>query len=231
MPSTFPSEAHRSPILFNPITPESNHSESPILESPQSPHKRYETSDDQHDDDELEPPKKKSKAGRKPLYKTVQERRDRNRRAQLAFRARRSDYLARLEETCRSLEGIVTELQESNRQANDSLARERSRVRYLEKLLQTCFSHFPSQQQSVPTLYPTPGASISIPADDGGVMPSPVDQRGVSVSPLQQDLSLIALEQQFSSVCNMPNDIYNTNMMYPTQPLGMLPLPLFNFVS
>ena len=217
MPSSLSSDSLCSPTAFNPITPESNHGHSPestLIDSPQSPQKEYETPDNRAEDTESEPPKKKSKAGRKPLYKTAQERRDRNRRAQLAFRARRSDYLARLEETCRSLENVVVELQESNRTANDALIRERNRVKYLERLLQNSLTSF-NLQHSVPNLF----NASSIPADNGGVPPL-VEQQGVSAYPLLQDLSLITLDQQFPQ-SSVQHNMYNSYLSQTF--LGMLP--------
>jgi hypothetical protein len=169
-----------------PPTPESDSSD-----SPQSP------SASENVNHEIIPPKRK--AGRKPLYKTAQERRDRNRRAQLAFRARRSDYLTKLEETCRSLENVVIELQESNRTTNDALARERAKVRLLERMLQSQSTRLSSQGFL--------GSTIGIPIDPAS-----------SGQPVATH-SLIALEQFGISDSNM-------NILFPENPLGMLPLPL-----
>lgn len=95
-----------------------------------------------------------SKAGRKPIYTTDQERRDRNRRAQLAFRARRSDYLAKLEEKCRSLEDLVARLKESERAATEALSRERANVIRLEQMLRTRpVLHWPPDVVEVPDMF------------------------------------------------------------------------------
>jgi len=161
----------------------------------------------------------KRKAGRKPLYKTAQERRDRNRRAQLAFRARRSDYLARLEDTCRDLEGVVMEMQESNRVANDALNRERSKVKYLERLLQRS-SSVAMRQQANPMGFSSV-ASFSISANDPTAS---LGTQGVSDLLFSNDLSLISMEQQFSPISqstNIPDVMFAQNL------LGMLPLPIF----
>src|SRR5437762_10783408 len=72
--------------------------------------------------------KTSKKPGRKPIYKTTEGQRDRNRRAQLAFRNRKNDYVARLEKSCGQYEKAIWELQKSNRAAL-------ARIQYLEKLL------------------------------------------------------------------------------------------------
>lgn len=165
----------------------------------------------------------KRKAGRKPLYKTAQERRDRNRRAQLAFRARRSDYLARLEETCRSLQEVVVELQESNRMANDDLARERNKVKHLERLFRSLSAPNVASQSisGGSTIYPSSSA-ISIPTSDNTCSGA----QGVSSQLFPQEFSLITLEQQFSpsnsTILSPP--ALNAALINQNY-LGMLPLP------
>jgi hypothetical protein len=216
MPSSLPVDDSLRSLV--PPTPESEFSN-----SPQSPHSH----------DPCDPPPNRSeepksgvpqkrKAGRKPLYKTAQERRDRNRRAQLAFRARRSDYLAKLEETCRSYELIVAELQESNRAANDALARERNKVKYLERILSQNALLFSSPHQA-PT-FPSV-AAISLPAD-GNTSSAPAAQQGVSLLPFLQVHSLITLEQQISPITTPPPSIHD--FLYPENYLGMLPLPMID---
>jgi hypothetical protein len=220
MPSSSLSDQECSPHSLIPPTPESNHSNSPqtsVSNSPQSPFKVYESSPHRPDDSSPEIPQKR-KAGRKPLYKTAQERRDRNRRAQLAFRARRSDYLGRLEDTCRSLENVVMELQESNRATNDALARERNRVKNLERIIQG-IANFQAQQPVQPIF-------------SNDLISDPVEpiagQQGVSFLPFQPDLSLITLEQQYSS-SSVTSAMYN--LLFPDNFLGMLPIPLLTLVS
>ncbi|KAI9494597.1 hypothetical protein BDB00DRAFT_295775 [Zychaea mexicana] len=58
-----------------------------------------------------------SKGGRHRIF-TEEQRKDRNRLAQAAFRARRSEYTHTLEQTVVGLESIVKELQDSNRQTS-----------------------------------------------------------------------------------------------------------------
>lgn len=155
----------------------------------------------------------KRKAGRKPLYKTAQERRDRNRRAQLAFRARRSDYLTRLEETCRSLEGVVVELQESNRVANDALNRERSKVKYLERLLQRSSSL--TMRQHPPSMHFSSTEPFSVPVDDSAAS---MATHGVCYPSFPNDRSLTFLEQQFSPASQSTN---LSNALFPQNLLGL----------
>lgn len=164
----------------------------------------------------------KRKAGRKPLYKTAQERRDRNRRAQLAFRARRSDYLSRLEDTCRSLETVVLELQESNRAANDELAREKNKVRHLERMLRRLTTPN-SSHQTLPDgsrIYPS---AIGIPTDNNSS-----NIQVVRTQSFPQELSLITMEQQYSPTsANLSPQAMNA-LPFNQNYLGMLPLPIFD---
>jgi hypothetical protein len=207
MPSSIPI-INESPRSLIPPTPESDFST-----SPQSP--RF--SDPNHSAEIPPTTPQRRKAGRKPLYKTAQERRDRNRRAQLAFRARRSDYLSRLEETCRSLETVVMELQESNRAANDALARERSQVKYLQRILQ----NQPRINQQNTTLFPT-NSAIVVPAENN--IQAPPACQAVRSQLFPQVHSLITLEQQFSP--QTPQTPIN-NMVFTDYTLGMLPYPIF----
>ncbi|BFZ65496.1 hypothetical protein YB2330_006669 [Saitoella coloradoensis] len=69
-----------------------------------------------------QPIRKKSKAGRKPIYHTAEERRDRNRASQAAFRHRKNAYVANLERTVLQLAQIAEEYQREAKRANDQLA-------------------------------------------------------------------------------------------------------------
>jgi hypothetical protein len=177
-----------------------------------------------HDETPPNPPQKR-KAGRKPVYKTAQERRDRNRKAQLDFRARRSAYIARLEESYRSLEKVVVELQVSNRAANDALARasdalatERAKVKYLQRIMQSTSSPFSTPQQlRVPT-YATSTTAMSLSSEQCTAQAGHHGPQGVSFP----HHSLITLEQQIS-----PSTPTTLNQLFaPETFLGMLPLPL-----
>jgi hypothetical protein len=200
---------NESPRSLIPPTPETDFST-----SPQSP--RF--SNPNHSGEIPPTTPQRRKAGRKPLYKTAQERRDRNRRAQLAFRARRSDYLSRLEETCRSLETVVMELQESNRATNDALTRERSQVKYLQHILQ----NQPRLNQQNTQMFPS-NSAITAPAENN-IQAAPAGQAASSQS-FPQAHSLISLEQQFTP--QTPQTPINELGFIENYTLGMLPLPVF----
>lgn len=212
MPSSLP--INHSPQSIIPPTPESDFST-----SPQSP----PTTDQNHNSAEGDIPPitpQRRKAGRKPLYKTAQERRDRNRRAQLAFRARRSDYLSKLEDTCRSLEAVVMELQQSNRAANDALARERTQVKLLQGILQ---NQRPNTQSTTATNMFSSN-SIAIPTDNNNQAPA---GQAVSSQLFPQVHSLITMEQQFAQPSTPQTPNLNNMVFTENYTLGMLPLPLF----
>merc|ERR1711977_769331 len=61
----------------------------------------------------------KRKGGRKPIYATSEERKQRNRQAQAAFRERRTEYIKQLETTIQHHEEQLQNLQQSHRQAAD----------------------------------------------------------------------------------------------------------------
>jgi hypothetical protein len=207
MPSYLP--ADDSPRQLIPPTPESDVTDSPGSLSAGDPEFGIPP-----DRENAEPsPPQRRKAGRKPLYKTAQERRDRNRRAQLAFRARRSDYLGRLEATCRSLENVVIELQESNRITNAALARERVKVRHLERMIQSQASLISSQY-----LFPTQSSEMSMSADSATGLVQP------ELFPQAQ--ALINLDQFASSA-----ESSAIQMFFTENTLGMLPTPVMTFGS
>jgi len=77
----------------------------------------------------------KKKGGRKPLYHTAEERRDRNREAQAAFRARKKRQMTTLSHGFDQLEALVLEYQRDNMRANDAVARLQARCSALEQVL------------------------------------------------------------------------------------------------
>jgi hypothetical protein len=217
-----------------PPTPESDIS----THSPQSSHMVCETMPSSASSQAAQPgpppqPPQKRKAGRKPLYKTAQERRERNRKAQLAFRSRRSDYLAQLEATCRQLEDVVKELQDSNKMANDTLRRQNQRVKYLETMLQNVVSatnhqqHRDAQaQQQSPMQLPMPTYSpVTSPTSTMVMTPPQQTQQlfRVSVPTLR---TLLSLEQQMSS-CSQS---HQNPFFAPENYIGMFPYPIFELL-
>ncbi|KAK0121393.1 hypothetical protein ONS96_011566 [Cadophora gregata f. sp. sojae] len=77
----------------------------------------------------------KRKGGRKPIYATSEERKQRNRQAQAAFRERRTEYIKQLEETIRVHETNLHNLQTAHRSAADECLMLRYKNSLLERVL------------------------------------------------------------------------------------------------
>jgi hypothetical protein len=77
----------------------------------------------------------KRKGGRKPIYATSEERKQRNRQAQAAFRERRTEYIKQLEETIRVHESNLHNLQGAHRTAADECLMLRYKNSLLERIL------------------------------------------------------------------------------------------------
>ncbi|KAI9050058.1 hypothetical protein LZ554_006203 [Drepanopeziza brunnea f. sp. 'monogermtubi'] len=77
----------------------------------------------------------KRKGGRKPIYATSEERKQRNRQAQAAFRERRTEYIKQLEETIRAHETNLHTLQIAHRSAADECLMLRYKNSLLERIL------------------------------------------------------------------------------------------------
>ncbi|KAL1864638.1 hypothetical protein VTK73DRAFT_5766 [Phialemonium thermophilum] len=77
----------------------------------------------------------KRKGGRKPIYATSEERKQRNRQAQAAFRERRTEYIKQLEETIRVHEQNLHNLQNAHRHAADECLMLRYKNSLLERIL------------------------------------------------------------------------------------------------
>lgn len=77
----------------------------------------------------------KRKGGRKPIYATSEERKQRNRQAQAAFRERRTEYIKQLEETIRVHESNLNNLQTAHRTAADECLMLRYKNSLLERIL------------------------------------------------------------------------------------------------
>ncbi|KAG8631439.1 hypothetical protein KVT40_000579 [Elsinoe batatas] len=77
----------------------------------------------------------KRKGGRKPIYATSEERKQRNRQAQAAFRERRSEYIKQLEATIKQHEEALRSLQQSHRSAADECLMLRYKNSLLERIL------------------------------------------------------------------------------------------------
>jgi len=77
----------------------------------------------------------KRKGGRKPIYATSEERKQRNRQAQAAFRERRTEYIKQLEATIKQNEETLATLQQSHRTAADECLMLRYKNSLLERIL------------------------------------------------------------------------------------------------
>ncbi|KIX02045.1 uncharacterized protein Z518_07984 [Rhinocladiella mackenziei CBS 650.93] len=80
-------------------------------------------------------PVPKRKGGRKPIYATSEERKQRNRQAQAAFRERRTEYIKQLETTIQHHEETLQNLQQSHRAAADECLMLRYKNSLLERIL------------------------------------------------------------------------------------------------
>ncbi|KAK1145572.1 hypothetical protein N8T08_004130 [Aspergillus melleus] len=77
----------------------------------------------------------KRKGGRKPIYATSEERKQRNRQAQAAFRERRTEYIRQLESTIKRNEDTLQTLQQNHRTAADECLMLRYKNSLLERIL------------------------------------------------------------------------------------------------
>ncbi|KAF2757870.1 hypothetical protein EJ05DRAFT_500397 [Pseudovirgaria hyperparasitica] len=82
-----------------------------------------------------EPQQQKRKGGRKPIYATSEERKQRNRQAQAAFRERRTEYIKQLESTIKHHEETLQNLQQNHRTAADECLMLRYKNSLLERIL------------------------------------------------------------------------------------------------
>ncbi|MCJ1442633.1 MAG: hypothetical protein MMC23_003130 [Stictis urceolatum] len=83
-------------------------------------------------------PVQKRKGGRKPvgkIYATSEERKQRNRQAQAAFRERRTEYIKQLETTIKQQDETLQSLQQSHRSAADECLMLRYKNSLLERIL------------------------------------------------------------------------------------------------
>ncbi|KAI7225845.1 hypothetical protein KC330_g9018 [Hortaea werneckii] len=77
----------------------------------------------------------KRKGGRKPIYATSEERKQRNRQAQAAFRERRTEYIKQLEAAIEQNKEALGNLQQSHRSAADECLMLRYKNSLLERIL------------------------------------------------------------------------------------------------
>ncbi|KAI9721886.1 MAG: hypothetical protein M1828_004981 [Chrysothrix sp. TS-e1954] len=98
-------------------------------------HSQSSLDSEDHPQDEAPPAVPKRKGGRKPIYATAEERKQRNRQAQAAFRERRTEYIKQLEVNIRDNETKIEEMQQSHKTVAEECQSLRHRNLLLEKLL------------------------------------------------------------------------------------------------
>ncbi|KAF2668385.1 hypothetical protein BT63DRAFT_274740 [Microthyrium microscopicum] len=190
--------------------------------------------DNEHDLDghtpqqELPPQPQKRKGGRKPIYATSEERKQRNRQAQAAFRERRTEYIKQLENTIKTHEENLASLQASHRTAADECLMLRYKNSLLERILVEkgidvqAELHAKTSPNLVPTRVPPgPGANQGIgrfPMGKYGAARRPLsisaksDGQGENVivqsrSPLSQATSASHLPSPIAPMARSPNFI------------------------
>lgn len=85
---------------------------------------------------------------RRKIYATSEERKQRNRQAQAAFRERRTEYIKQLESTIKHHEETLQNLQNSHRNAADECLMLRYKNSLLERILLEKGSYQPPPRQS-----------------------------------------------------------------------------------
>ncbi|KAI0480224.1 hypothetical protein GGR56DRAFT_625119 [Xylariaceae sp. FL0804] len=101
----------------------------------------------------------KRKGGRKPIYATSEERKQRNRQAQAAFRERRTEYIKHLEDAIKVHETNLTSLQAAHRSAADECLMLRYKNSLLERILLEKGAHLCPRRRAV-TDFPLPGIDV-----------------------------------------------------------------------
>ncbi|KAL9603300.1 MAG: hypothetical protein Q9219_001323 [cf. Caloplaca sp. 3 TL-2023] len=112
----------------------------------------------------------KRKGGRKPIYATSEERKQRNRQAQAAFRERRTEYIKQLETTIKQHEDSLQSLQQSHRHAADECLMLRYKNSLLERIL---LEKGIDVQAELRSKTDPPHVAPSLPAS-AGAQPSPM---------------------------------------------------------
>ncbi|KAK7735930.1 hypothetical protein SLS53_007308 [Cytospora paraplurivora] len=107
--------------------------ESPLGSSPDG--ELGEQGDESHTNPTPENQAPKRKGGRKPIYATTEERKQRNRQAQAAFRERRTEYIKQLEQTISVQEQTLANLNAAHRTAADECLMLRYKNSLLERIL------------------------------------------------------------------------------------------------
>lgn len=162
---------------------------------------------------EQNPQQQKRKGGRKPIYATSEERKQRNRQAQAAFRERRTEYIKQLESAIRVHEEALQSLQHTHRNAADECLMLRYKNSLLERILLEKGIDVQAELQAKtgsPSLVPVRAASANA---------SP------SMPPLQQRAILNRQQQRRSVGGSLKADgTHNLPMLQPDGPINRSPL-------
>ncbi|PHH88377.1 hypothetical protein CDD83_7610 [Cordyceps sp. RAO-2017] len=124
--------ADKMSIDNKPNPPRRDDSEDSVDSTPERDQNPPPSSNDNAPPDAQQP---KRKGGRKPIYATSEERKQRNRQAQAAFRERRTEYIKQLEETIRVHESNLHNLQTAHRTAAEECLMLRYKNSLLERIL------------------------------------------------------------------------------------------------
>lgn len=146
----------------------------------------------------------KRKGGRKPIYATSEERKQRNRQAQAAFRERRTEYIKQLESTIKKHEEALQSLQQSHRSAADECLMLRYKNSLLERILLEKGIDVQAELQAKtqsPNLGPTrvPAPPVTVPPAQKQPM-----QRAI-MNRQQQRRSGMGLPQKIEGAHGLPN--------------------------
>ncbi|KAK5989926.1 hypothetical protein PT974_08189 [Cladobotryum mycophilum] len=188
--------------------------------------------------DNIQQPKRKG--GRKPIYATSEERKQRNRQAQAAFRERRTEYIKQLEEAIRAHESNLHSLQAAHRNAAEECLMLRYKNSLLERILlekgidvqaelqaktgspNLAPSHMPQNLVQPPQLQRTmmhrhharkSTSSIAPKTEPGTSLPPPLQPHKVAASPKNRPTP--------SSHSNSPNPTNSAFSPTPSDSLSM----------
>ncbi|PGH18881.1 hypothetical protein AJ80_04299 [Polytolypa hystricis UAMH7299] len=155
--------------------------------------------------------RQKRKGGRKPIYATSEERKQRNRQAQAAFRERRTEYIKQLENTIKHNEETLQTLQQSHRSAADECLMLRYKNSLLERILLekgidvqaelSLKSGSPGLNPSKPS---TQSASHASPRSRGGISKQPIHRHRAGLAPKPDPLHVTQAHREDAYTTRSP---------------------------
>ncbi|RPA88189.1 hypothetical protein BJ508DRAFT_320289 [Ascobolus immersus RN42] len=174
-------------------------------------------------------PPQKRKGGRKPVYATQEERKQRNRAAQAAFRERRTEYMKKLETTIKENEETLSNLSNTARLAQETVLMLRYKNSLLERILLEKGIDVKAELEAFGNTYDTPvtsaptsmGGPLSINGHTAPILGQPMfktpDNNPFKVSPSLAPASLShSSSPTASSAVPTPPD--NSQMSYSPRP-------------